>query len=330
MDEREARQNVADAGRILLNEGLVARTWGNMSCRIDETTFAITPSGLSYESMTADDVVVYNMRDDSWRGTHKPSSEKGVHIAAYSQFKDVGFVVHTHQTYASALGLSGFDALSPTAEENDKLGGIALANYGLPGTKQLRANVTAALSTGAHAVLMAQHGALIAGCNQKDACERARLLETVCKRACKGQPEAGEAQKEKLLMLVSRTSEFYPHVGYTVAPPVREVAVTERCFRAQLDDMAQMIGTKLIVIDAEPDAIIKALKTRSVVLVKDLGAICRADTEVDIEALKLLTEKACVSFLHTRALKAFVALSPLDAILMRMIYKNKYSKKIGG
>jgi hypothetical protein len=84
------------------------------------------------------------------------------------------------------------------------------------------------------------------------------------------------------------------------------------------------------VIDAEPDAIIKALKARCVVLVKDLGAICRADTEVDIEALRLLTEKACVSFLHTRALKAFVALSPLDAILMRMIYKNKYSKKIGG
>lgn len=330
MDEREARQSVVDAGRILLSEGLVARTWGNMSCRIDEMTFAITPSGLSYESMTADDVVIFNMADETWHGSRKPSSEKGVHIAAYSQFKDAGFVVHTHQTYASALGLVGFDALSPTAEENDILGGIELANYGLPCTKHLRANVTAALSTGAHAVLMAQHGALIAGRNQTDACERARLLEAVCKRTCKGQPEAAEVQEEKLLKLASHASEFYPHIGYTVAPPVREVASDVRSFRAQLDDMAQMIGARLIVIDAEPDAIIKALKTRSAVLVKDLGAICRADTEGDIEALKLLTEKACVSFLHTHALKTFVALSPLDAILMRMVYKNKYSKKIGG
>ncbi|HWR19893.1 MAG TPA: class II aldolase/adducin family protein [Clostridia bacterium] len=331
MDEREARQAVADAGRILLKEGLVARTWGNMSCRIDEKTFAITPSGLSYESMTADDVVVYNMEDETWCGSRKPSSEKGVHIAAYKQFRDAGFVVHTHQTYASALGLSGFDTLSPTTEENDILGGIALAKYGLPGTKHLCSNVTTALTKGAHAVLMAQHGALIAGRDQKDACDRARFLEEVCKRACKGQPGAGELHHEQeILRVVSRAREFYPYAGFTVAPPVREVAATVRSFRAQLDDMAQMIGARLIVIDAEPELILNALKARSAVLVKDIGAICRADTEGDVAALKLLTEKACVCFLHTRALKADITLSPLDTMLMRMIYKNKYSKKIGG
>ncbi len=331
MDEREARQAVADAGRILLKEGLVARTWGNMSCRINDTTFAITPSGLSYESMTADDVVVYNMQDETWRGSHKPSSEKGVHIAAYRQFRDAGFVVHTHQTYASALGLSGFDALSPTTKENDILGGIALAKYGLPGTKHLCSNVTTALSKGAHAVVMAQHGALIAGRDQKDACDRARILEEVCKRACRGQPEPGELYHEQeILKIVSRVSEFYPYVGFTVAPPVCEVAATAHSFRAQLDDMAQMIGAKFRVIDAEPELILNALKACSAVLIKDLGAICRADTKGDVAALKLLTEKACVCFLHTRALKANIALSPLDAMLMRMIYKNKYSKKIGG
>ncbi|HWS28985.1 MAG TPA: class II aldolase/adducin family protein [Clostridia bacterium] len=332
MNEREARQAVAEAGRILLREGLVARTWGNMSCRIDETTFAITPSGLGYESMTADDVVVYNMSDKTWRGTRKPSSEKGVHIAAYKQFPDAGFVVHTHQTYASALGLAGFDFLSPTAEENAVLGGTALAEYGLPGSKRLWANVTAALSTGAHAVLMAQHGALIAGYDQKDACERARILEAVCRRACKGQPaaKAGEKQAEKLIKLVTGASGCFTHIGCTAAPPVCEAASTVCFLRAQLDDMAQMIGPKLVVADAEPEAVINALKTRSAVLVKGLGAICRADTEGDCEALKLLTEKACVSYLHTRALKVSVALSPLDAMLMRVVYKNKYSKKIGG
>jgi len=330
MDEREARQAVAEAAHILFHEGLVARTWGNMSCRIDETTFAITPSALGYENMTADDIVIYNMADETWRGTRKPSSEKGVHAAAYRQFPGAGFVVHTHQTYASAIGLAGFDALLPVAEQNAGLRGVALSKYGLPGTKTLRANVTAALSTGAHAVLMAQHGALIVGSSQSDACERARLLETVCRQACKGQPEAAQAQPDELLGLASRVGNCYKHVTYTAAAPVREVALSVRSFRAQLDDMAQMIGAKLVTVDAEPETVIKALNTRSAVLVKGLGAICRAETSGDCEALKLLTEKACVSFLHTRWLKVSAALPALDAMLMRMVYKNKYSKKIGG
>lgn len=330
MDEREARQAVAEAGRTLFHEGLVARTWGNMSCRIDETTFAITPSALGYENMTADDIVIYNMTDETWRGTRKPSSEKGVHAAAYRQFPGAGFVVHTHQTYASAIGLAGFDAFLPAAEQHAELRGVALSKYGLPGTKTLRANVAAALSTGAHAVLMAQHGALIVGSSQSDACERARLLETVCRQACKGQPEAAQAQPDELIRLVRRASGCFKHVTYTAAAPVREVALIARSLRAQLDDMAQMIGAKLVRIDAEPEKVIQALNTRSAVLVKGLGAICRADTSGDCEALKLLTEKACVSFLHTRWLNVSAALPLLDAMLMRMVYKNKYSKKIGG
>ncbi|MCE5235610.1 MAG: class II aldolase/adducin family protein [Clostridiaceae bacterium] len=329
MNEFEAKTAVAEAGRILLHEGLVARTWGNMSCRIDETTFAITPSGLGYEGMTADDVVVYDMADDSWRGSRKPSSEKGVHIAAYKRFADACFVIHTHQAYASALGLAGFEALSPTEEENAALGGIALSAYGLPGSKRLWANVEEALSTGAHVVLMAQHGALIAGYDQSDACERARLLEVVCKRACKGQSAEGEAP-ERLLRLVSRVSGYFPHVAYTAAPPAREAAARIGTFRAQLDDMAQMIGPRLVAVAAEPEAIIKALKSRGAVLVKGLGAVCRADEPGDCEALKLLVEKACVACLHTRALGVKRPLSALDARVMRVIYMRKYSKKIRG
>ncbi len=382
MDEPEARQAVAEAGRFLLREALVARTWGNVSCRVDEHHFAITPSGMGYENMTADDVVVYNMKDETWRGTRKPSSEKGVHTAAYQQFPEAGFVVHTHQTYASAIGLAGFEALSPTKEESIALGGVALAKYGLPGTKKLRANVADALSTGSHCILMAQHGALIVGTSQSDACARAKLLEVVCQRACKGQPAAfgtspqpdngampkaeqstasgtgvvrqsgqelaeGQpatfgtgsadqlqndppAETDVLTALARLASSQFEHVRYTEAPPVRETATTVPAFRAQLDDMAQMIGAKLVTVAAEPEVVMKALKKREVVLIKGLGAICRADTEGNCEALMLLTEKACVSYLHTRALGVSKSLSHLDTVLMRLIYKTKYSRKIGG
>ncbi len=330
MDPKQAKEQVAEAGRFLLQQGLVARTWGNVSCRIDENTMAITPSGLGYEEMTADDIVIYHMGDGSYEGSRKPSSEKGVHETAYRQFPQAGFVVHTHQTYASAIGLAGFGFLSPVREEAEALEGVALARYGLPGTKTLRKNVRAALSSHAHCVLMAQHGAVIVGRDQKEACDRALLLETVCRRACQGLPEDGHETGQALLELSEEAGRHFKYVSFTSAPAVRETASSVSSFRAQLDDMAQMIGARLRTVEADPKSIIRGLKAQNAVLVKGLGAICQADTKGDVDALRLLTEKACISFLHTRALGVKSALSPLDTLLMRVVYKRKYSKKIGG
>ena len=59
---------------VLLEKKLVARTWGNFSARLDEAHFAITPSGLGYEQMGADDIVRFCLADESWEGSRKPSS----------------------------------------------------------------------------------------------------------------------------------------------------------------------------------------------------------------------------------------------------------------
>ena len=117
MEEQMARRLVAEEGKKLQQAGLVARTWGNISCRIDENHFVITPSGLDYETMTARDLVLMDIRNGVCCGAHKPSSEKGVHLAAYQTFPEVGYVIHTHQTYATAIGLCGFEQLAMTEEE---------------------------------------------------------------------------------------------------------------------------------------------------------------------------------------------------------------------
>ena len=93
MEEQMARRLVAEEGKKLQQAGLVARTWGNISCRIDENHFVITPSGLDYETMTAGDLVLMDIRNGVCCGTHKPSSEKGVHLAAYQTFPEVGYVI---------------------------------------------------------------------------------------------------------------------------------------------------------------------------------------------------------------------------------------------
>lgn len=328
MDEQAARQAVADAGRMLLRERLVARTWGNVSCRTGPQSFVITPSGLRYERMEADDMVLYDMAEDTWTGCRLPSSEKGVHAAAYRRFQEAGAVIHTHQTYASALGLAGFGALPLTEEANDALGGIALAAYGLPGSERLMDRVAEAMESGAHTVLMAHHGALVVGGDMDEAFRRAGKLEDLCRSFCRGQPVCEQDEAPGLAALAEQIKRDFQHVAYTVAPAVRKTAETTASFGAQLDDMAQMIGPELIAAEMDAAAIAEALRKRSAVLVSGAGAICRADSAGDCDALRLLVEKACVGFLHTSALGVSAALPEEDMLFMRRIYLESYSKKI--
>jgi ribulose-5-phosphate 4-epimerase/fuculose-1-phosphate aldolase len=329
-DTTEAKRRVAESGRMLLAEGLTARTWGNISCRTGENDMVITPSGLGYESMSADDIVPTNMTTGAWEGERKPSSEKAAHIAAYRAFPDAGFVIHTHQVYASAIGLTGLNVLFLSEEEKTALGGVALSGYALPGTKKLSKNIAAAFDMGAHTVLMARHGAVIAGKDQTQAFERARLLEKVCRRACKGQPAAPPALDEALVhSLTACAIEAFGHAAYTAAAPVLACAARKKAIPAQLDDMAQMLGARLIVVQPKEHALLQALQAHDAVLVPGVGAVCRAGTADDCRAMCMLLEKTCVCYLHTQASGIKVQLSWLDKRLMRFVYLKKYAKKKG-
>ncbi len=179
MDVLTAKTIVIAAGEKLVEEGLIARTWGNISMRIDENTFVITPSGKPYIGLTPDDIVEVAIADLSWSGDVKPSSEKGIHAEVYKKYPDANFVIHTHQKAASAVSVlkKGIDSLSGAAKSviGDN---ILLAKYGLPGTKKLRKGVTAALNASASkAVVMAHHGAVCFGKDADEAFEIARMLE---------------------------------------------------------------------------------------------------------------------------------------------------------
>ncbi len=197
MEESKARKLLVDTGRELLETGLVARTWGNISCRLDRDSIVITPSGLDYTITGEEDIVQMNLRTGQYQGIHKPSGERRIHIAAYQIFPEVNFVIHTHQTYATALGLAGFTNMDITKEEEAMLGGIRLADYGLPGTKKLTNAVKVALQTGAKVVLMRHHGVLICGANQEETMSKAILLEEICKRNVKGSFEVTQKIQDK-------------------------------------------------------------------------------------------------------------------------------------
>lgn len=180
MQEELARQTVVDAGLKLVESGLIARTWGNVSCRVNKDTFVITPSGRPYETLKPEETVLCKVEDCSYEGEIKPSSEKKLHALLYRMFPDMNFVIHTHQKYASVMSASGLSCISVKGYPHfgDE---IRIAEYGLPGTAKLRKGVEqAARGSSSHAIIMAHHGAICFGKDYEETFVCAKQLEEAC------------------------------------------------------------------------------------------------------------------------------------------------------
>ena len=184
MDILEAKNIVIKAGHELLKAGLIVRTWGNISCRINDTQFVITPSGKAYDTLTPNDIVLVNIADLSYDGDVKPSSEKGIHASCYELRPDINFVIHTHQKNASVVSTLGLDINNITGEEAEIIGtDVPCATYGLPGQPKLREGVINALKRStSKAAIMKHHGAVCLGTDYEDAFAVANALENVCEK----------------------------------------------------------------------------------------------------------------------------------------------------
>jgi L-ribulose-5-phosphate 4-epimerase len=106
----ELKKTVLEANLDLVKHGLVIFTWGNVSgIDREKGLVVIKPSGVSYDEMTAEDMVVLNLDGQVVEGKLKPSSDTPTHLALYKAFPEIGGVVHTHSTYATAWAQAGID-----------------------------------------------------------------------------------------------------------------------------------------------------------------------------------------------------------------------------
>lgn len=108
---KKLKQLVYEANIELVKHGLVLFTWGNVS-GIDRKNgiVVIKPSGVKYDTMTADDMVCVALEDGKIiEGTLRPSSDTPTHLALYRAFDGIGGIVHTHSTYATAWAQAGLD-----------------------------------------------------------------------------------------------------------------------------------------------------------------------------------------------------------------------------
>ncbi|HFZ8964885.1 L-ribulose-5-phosphate 4-epimerase [Klebsiella pneumoniae] len=105
---QQLKQQVFEANMHLPRYGLVTFTWGNVSA-IDRQRglVVIKPSGIAYESMTVDDMSVVDLQGHVVEGRWRPSSDTATHLALYRRYPDLGGVVHTHSTHATAWAQAG-------------------------------------------------------------------------------------------------------------------------------------------------------------------------------------------------------------------------------
>ena len=174
----ETRKKVVEKGIEMLATNLTVGTWGNISCRVPgEYYIAITPTGMSYDTLVPEDIVVLDLRGNTISGTRKPSVEVPLHLAIYKAREDVQAIVHTHSAYATAMAVARREIPGAVEDLVQIVGGNVRVNeYALPGTEQLGLNAVKAME-GRNAVLLANHGMLGVGRNLEEAFRVCQVVE---------------------------------------------------------------------------------------------------------------------------------------------------------
>ena len=179
----DLRTMVIGACRELTRRGLTHGTSGNVSVRCDQQHFFVSPSGMGYELLQADDVPLMDL-DGRWFGRRRPSSEWRFHRDIFKARHDVAAIVHTHSPRATALactarGIPAFHYMVAIAGGRD----IRCAPYYAFGTQELSDAALAALQD-RKACLLANHGVIATGADLAAAISLAGEVENLALQYC--------------------------------------------------------------------------------------------------------------------------------------------------
>lgn len=194
----QLKEIVYKANMELPKRGLVTFTWGNVS-GIDRASgyIVIKPSGVEYENMKPEDMVVMDLMGNRIEGKYKPSSDTATHIELYKKYPEIGGVVHTHSTWATSWAQAGrsiplygtthadyFYGPIPCARSltEQEIGGEYEKNTGLVIIETLTNNQINPMSM--PGILCTNHGPFTWGKDAFEAVHNAVVLEEVAKMAC--------------------------------------------------------------------------------------------------------------------------------------------------
>ncbi|MCG5217833.1 L-ribulose-5-phosphate 4-epimerase [Streptosporangium sp. KLBMP 9127] len=178
------RDTVCHLHAELVRYGLVAWTAGNVSGRVPgEDLFVIKPSGVSYDELRPESMVVCDLDGELVEGAFAPSSDTAAHAYVYRHMPEVDGVVHTHSTYASAWAARGEPIPCVLTAMADEFGGdIPVGPFALIGGDDIGRGVVETLSGHrSRAVLMQNHGVFAIGDSPKAAVKAAVMCEDVAR-----------------------------------------------------------------------------------------------------------------------------------------------------
>ncbi|HZJ84572.1 MAG TPA: class II aldolase/adducin family protein [Syntrophomonadaceae bacterium] len=170
MDYQYIKDEVYATAIEIYKSNLVMGTWGNVSQRINQELFVITPSGMDYDSLSPEDMIIVDKRGEVVAGQYQPSIETRMHIEIYKNRLDVNGIVHVHSPYVTAFAVAN-QPIPVILEETAQVIGhpIEVAKYALCGSQALAYEVAKCLANQENAVLLANHGLVALGSTLSDA-----------------------------------------------------------------------------------------------------------------------------------------------------------------
>ena len=174
------RREVSALHAELPRNGLVVWTSGNLSARVPEADLmVIKPSGVAYDELTPEGMVVCDLSGDAVEGSLEPSSDAATHGYVYRHLPEVGAIVHTHSAYATAWAVRAEPIPCVMTAMADEFGGeIPVGPFALIGDEEIgRGVVETVASHRSPAVLMRNHGVFAVGATARDAIKAAVMCE---------------------------------------------------------------------------------------------------------------------------------------------------------
>lgn len=178
------RAEVAKLHELLVRYNLVVWTGGNISGRVPgEDRFVIKPSGVEYDDLTADNMILCDLDGTVIEGRHAPSSDTAAHAYVYRNMSHVNGIVHTHSTYATAWAARGEAVPCVITGQADEFGGeIPVGPFAIIGDDSIGRGIVATLDGHrSRAVLMQNHGVFTIGSSPRDAVKAAVMAEDVAR-----------------------------------------------------------------------------------------------------------------------------------------------------
>lgn len=176
------RNEVHEMNLMLPRNNLVAWTSGNVSGRdLDSGLVVIKPSGIQYEDLTPESMVVVDPDGNVVEATYKPSSDTAAHLYIYRHRTDVMGVVHTHSTFATAFAAVGRPIPPVLTAICDEFGGsIPVGDYATIGGDEIGREVIRSIGS-SPAILMKNHGVFTIGTTPREAIKAAVMVEDVAR-----------------------------------------------------------------------------------------------------------------------------------------------------